>query len=191
MSSVTTPKKLTCDNGLPCIFMSKDIGWKPYDPSIETSIGTPYPPKTDSWSRNETTLYVTISSFRDKLCPITLYNLFTKALHPNRITVGVVQQNLDDDIDCLETYCKRLKEDKVQYDRLILLSKNSDGCPFSDQITMDRVNANEAKGPTWARARGSLLLKDEEFCMQIDSHMVYISSSLLLLPLLTTTTTNR
>ena len=108
------------------------------------------------------------------MCPITIYNLYTKALYPNRITLGVVQQNLDDDIDCLENYCKLLKENKFQFDRLALLSNDKE-CPFRNQITMDRVSANEAKGPTWARARGSLMLKDEEFCMQIDSHMDFVN----------------
>ena len=137
--------KLTCDNGLPCIFMSKDIGWKAYDPSVETSIGIPFPPTSNSWNDSDTTLYVTISSFRDKLCPITLYNLYTKALYPNRITLGVIQQNLDDDIDCLDNYCQILKDDKEQYDRLALLSSDKD-CPFRENIRIDRVNAYEAKG---------------------------------------------
>ena len=165
--------KLTCNNGLACVYMNKDIGWIPYDPSIETSLGKPYAPKTDSWNKTDTTLFVTISSFRDRLCPITIYNLYTKAAYPERITLGVVQQNLDDDIDCLDTYCQMLKDNQAQHDRLSLLSSDKE-CPFREKITMDRVNAHEAKGPTWARARGSLLLRDEEFCMQIDSHMDFV-----------------
>lgn len=108
---------------------------------------------------------------------MTLYNLYTKAAYPNRISLGVVQQNLDYDIDCLEAYCKMLlllKERNIQeFDRLSLLSSDKE-CPFRNQITMDRVSAHESKGPTWARARGSLMLKDEEFCMQIDSHMDFV-----------------
>lgn len=30
------------------------------------------------------------------------------------------------------------------------------------------------KGPTWARAIGSTLLEDEEFCLQLDSHMDFV-----------------
>ena len=55
---------LTCENGLACVFMSKDIGWKPYNADIEIKNGIPYPPKTDSWNKTDTSLYVTIASFR-------------------------------------------------------------------------------------------------------------------------------
>ncbi len=51
--------------------------WTPFDEDDEAGVPQPYPPKTDSWARNETTVMVSISSFRDFRCPKTLYNLFT------------------------------------------------------------------------------------------------------------------
>ena len=55
------------------------------------------------------------------------------------------------------------------------IDKDSRGkCPFEANIRMKRVNATEAKGPTWARALGSQLMEDEEFCMQTDSHMDFV-----------------
>lgn len=39
---------------------------------------------------------------------------------------------------------------------------------------MRRVEASKAKGPAWARALGSQLVGDEEFCMQIDAHMDFV-----------------
>ena len=154
-----------CGGGQACIFVGKDIGWVAYE---EKKNQIPkYPPVSDSWNRSTTTLFVTMASFRDKLCPRTLFNLFSKAKYPYRITVGVVQQNLDVDVDCLLEYCKMMIDSKSKY-------ITDETCPFVDQIRMLRVSANDAKGPTWGRALGAKLLKDEEFCMQTDSHMDYV-----------------
>lgn len=100
------------------------------------------------------------------MCPVTLYNLYTKAEYPERITVGVVQQNEAVDLDCHDHYCSLMKADE-RY-------KDWDGCPYSANIRMNRIEASMAKGPTWARAKGSQMLKDEEFCMQTDSHMDFV-----------------
>ena len=51
--------------------------WVPFDEADEAGVPQPYPPKTDSWKGNDTTIMVSISSFRDFRCPKTLYNLFT------------------------------------------------------------------------------------------------------------------
>jgi hypothetical protein len=102
---------------------------------------------------------VFISGYSDKLCPITLFNAYTKAQHPSRIFIGVVQQNEESiDLDCFFHYCK-------------LMNASLDDCPFKDNIRMTRVAAQEARGPTWARAKGITMLENEEFCMQTDSHM--------------------
>lgn len=72
-----------------------------------------HPPETDSWRRSDTTLWTGIASFRDSRCGATLFNLFTKAEYPDRVTAGVVQQNLEGDEECLSSYCK-LMEEKVR-----------------------------------------------------------------------------
>jgi hypothetical protein len=167
LSDETIKKKPKCGGGDPCIWVDKEVGWELYDPYIE-NMGQfyPFPPLTDSWNKSTSSLYFTIASFRDKLCPRTLFNLYTKAKYPNRIIAGVVQQNIDGDIDCLEEYCRLMG---------VAMKLNSDGsCPHKDNIRMDRIHASNSKGPTWARARGSLMLKDEEFCMQTDSHMDFV-----------------
>ena len=46
-----------------------------------------------------------IASFRDSRCGQTLFNLFHKAKFPDRISVGVVQQNDEGDSGCLEDFC--------------------------------------------------------------------------------------
>jgi hypothetical protein len=77
--------------------------------------------------------------------------------------VGVIQQNSADDEDCLDTYC--------------IMMTNTTGsahCPHKRNIRINRLDAADAKGPTWARALGSQLMEDEEFCMQTDSHMDFV-----------------
>ena len=47
-------------------------------------------------------IFVSIASYRDPLCKRTIADLFAKADHPERITVGVVQQNQADSAeDCI------------------------------------------------------------------------------------------
>lgn len=154
-----------CAKNQPCVFLGKNDGnWQVLledDGELH-----PHPPTSNSWSRNESTLHIAISSFRDRLCPRTLYNIFTKSAHPQRITVGVVQQNEAGDVDCLEDYCVMVAANKV------LSGASATGaCPFRDQVKITRVSASQAQGPVWARALGSQLIENEEFCMQIDAHM--------------------
>lgn len=159
-SFLSESDKPHCGGGDPCIYMDRETGWIRY---VESKGPKPFPPKSDSWKKKDTTLFLMIASFRDKLCPVTLYNLFTKAAYPERIRVGVVQQNAEDDVDCLEEYCR------------LQATKNSrSDCPFKANVRINRVDAKLAKGPTWGRALGSQMLEDEEFCMQTDAHMDFV-----------------
>lgn len=150
--------------GSSSVFLGKDFGW-------ETVLDSqpPFPTASNSWSNSDTTLYLSIASFRDKLCPSTLFNVFSKAIFPSRITVGVVQQNAIGDIDCLTGYCELMKQSGNHMNA----SVNGE-CPFEKNIRMMRVDSSTAKGPTWGRAKASTLLKDEEFCMQTDAHMDFV-----------------
>jgi len=159
-----------CGSGTPCIYLGKQEGWIEYAPTAKAK--ALYPPVSDSWNRSDSSLFVTMASFRDKLCPVTLFNIFTKASYPERVTVGVVQQNMDTDIDCFDEYCRKMREREAQ-DHPEIAASSDWKCPFENQIRMKRVSATIAKGPTWGRSQGSELLRDEEFCMQTDSHMDY------------------
>lgn len=73
-------------------------------------------------------------------CPQTLLNYFTKAKYPDRLSIGVVQQNDHGDVDCVAEYCKL---------------KNGSGegpeCPYFDNIRTVRVEAKLATGPCYGR----------------------------------------
>ena len=162
-----------CD-GKPCIFTGKTGGWIEYiDPGV-----APYSINSKSNIQvDKTEVFVSISSYRDKLCPRTIYNALIKAKNPSRVKIGVVQQNnADVDIDCLEGYCELYQnnKDKLKKDGINLYDPkypNSD-CPFKENVIMRRIKDSDAKGPVFARALGSEMISEEaEFCMQIDSHM--------------------
>jgi len=200
-------KTAKCGGGSPCVWVNKDIGWVEYIPTTDPRNAgkpQPVPPVPGSWEAESISLVISISSFRDKLCPVTLVNLFTKALYPDRLLVQVVQQNVHSvDLDCFEHYCLLMQKRWKQ--RANPVDTDTFECPYRENIHMKRINADEARGPQWARAIGSVMLQDafaaaearkaesegspmppgeskwtrispaESFCMQIDAHMDVVS----------------
>lgn len=167
-----------------------------YDPEFECTGGSsdpndrqcPYETKESDAMGLETTgwdgrlMHLNMPSFRDPLCPRTLKYLFTKAKRPNDIRVRVLQQNMDVDDDCLETYCKmmaQLREETGGGDT----SKGGpagEDCPHRDQIFVHPISAKDAAGPTYARgligqdmhaAYAKNEISPQDFCMSTDSHM--------------------
>ena len=54
-------------------------------------------------------------------------------------------------------------------------SSAQSACPFFERIAVKRFSHEEAKGPTWARAQDTDMLRDEhEFCLRTDSHMAFV-----------------
>jgi Rps23 Pro-64 3,4-dihydroxylase Tpa1-like proline 4-hydroxylase len=94
-------------------------------------------------------IFVQIASYRDPDCQWTVKDLFEKATHPERVFVGICWQFVkgEDDI-CFQ----------VPY-------------PRSEQVRVHEVDAKQSKGVCWARGLVQKLWKDEEFTLQIDSHM--------------------
>ena len=165
--------------------MGKEKGWQELDVNRNgygTQLQSVHSIKHTNPDHNSTaSLFISIASYRDSLCPVTLFNLYTKAQHPGRIHVGLIQQNNhDEDIDCLEGYCDLMKHDSrfgnIDHQR-------NYHCPFRDQITIRRINADHANGPQYARALGSDLLLSpplesftQDYCMQTDAHMNFVSA---------------
>lgn len=132
-----------CGNGKPCIYVSAH-NWIPFE-DISYKNHHPFPIKSSSWRDEKATLFLMIASFRDKLCPHTLFNLYTKAKYPDRIHVGLVQQNLAEDGDCLKEYCQLMQEAEVanKNDK----AKNSAvtlSCPYERNIRIERKDASLA-----------------------------------------------
>ncbi|KAJ3065455.1 N-acetylglucosaminyltransferase, partial [Quaeritorhiza haematococci] len=94
----------------------------------------------------EPTIFVAIASYRDKDCKNTLSNLFDNAKNPERVYVGLCEQN--DPNHPLE-------------------SCGGTG-PRVRQITM---HSKDARGPTFARYLSSTLWQEEDYFLQLDSHV--------------------
>ena len=89
------------------------------------------------------TIFVGIACYRDAECRPTVADLFAKAAHPERISVGVVMQTLPDDAFGFEQARTRF----------------------------DNIDALDSRGVCWARNRVAVLWRDETYVLQIDSHM--------------------
>ena len=97
------------------------------------------------------TIFVSIPSYRDPDCPNTLANLFQAATFPDRLLVGVCQQNTAQDIDCMQGYGLQQR---------------------SNQIKIVRMSALDAKGPMFARyVIENELYEPCDYRLMIDSHM--------------------
>lgn len=97
-------------------------------------------------------IFVSIASFRDPDCPKTIESLFTNASYPLNIYIGVCQQNAENDLDCLSGVEKK----------------------YLNNIRVSRIPDTHAKGPTYARYICSSLWNNEEYYLQIDSHLLFV-----------------
>merc|ERR1719356_2115854 len=74
--------------------------------------------------------------------------------------------------DCVSTYCD------------VMTSRGYTKCPYLDQIQTLRIEANEARGPAWARAGGAQFVRpaEHDFCLQADAHSDFATGFDVLLP---------
>ena len=98
-------------------------------------------------------IFVSIASYRDKLCSDTIKSLYENAKYPKNIYLGICQQNKINDDDCL----KGLDID-------------------NSRIKIIRIPHTEAKGPTYARYLCANLWNQEEYFLQIDSHTKFVKN---------------
>ncbi|OQS05024.1 GlcNac transferase [Thraustotheca clavata] len=109
-------------------------------------------------------IFIGIAAYRDGIkCGFSIWTAFYRAAHPEHVFVGVVDQTLPGDHICIEEYCK-----------LAQASWPGPLCRFKNQIRIDARNAAESKGPTLARYQQQQLIRDEEFCMEIDAHSQFL-----------------
>lgn len=110
----------------------------------------------DNFTISDLTVFVSIASYRDPECKSTLEDLFQKAKHPNRIFLGICQQN---NFDTPSENCISSEEQ-----------------PYSKNIRILTLPYQEAKGPTYARYLCSTLYKNEDFFLQIDAHSKFVQN---------------
>jgi glycosyltransferase involved in cell wall biosynthesis len=101
------------------------------------------------WRRDN--IFVIIPSYRDRECQWTIRDLFSKARHPDRVTVGVVwQYDPAVDADCFEFETRPEQVRSLMFSHL------------------------QSRGCSWARQQALRLWRGEEYALQIDSHMRFV-----------------
>ena len=119
------------------------------------SLFVPPPPQHSSAETATAKIVLLLAAYKDPLCGNTLAEAFMHAKYPERIYASVVQQNGDDDLDCLEEFCRIYP-----------------ACP-KDHVTIIPKSLSKSRGVMAARYHQLFGIKDEEFCLQTDSHSAF------------------
>lgn len=108
----------------------------------------------EKYNKQYNTIFVSIASYRDTECNMTLDTLYNNAMYPERIYVGICEQN---EMNNKEELC---------------LSKNV--LKYINNIRIIKLDYKDAKGPTYARYHCSKLWRGEQYYLQIDSHTTFV-----------------
>jgi hypothetical protein len=102
------------------------------------------------------TIFISIASYRDSICSKTVESLYENADFPERIFLGICEQNnpeTEENESC---------------------SKNT--FKYHSNIKKIKIPNWAAKGPTWARYLCSTLFDNQDYFCQIDSHSIFAKS---------------
>ena len=92
-------------------------------------------------------IFVSIASYQDPLLLETICSAYENAKYKDFITFGVCEQSSNGiDLDSIK---------------------------FKHQIRYELIDPVMAKGPCYARSRIQSLINDEDYYLQIDSHMIF------------------
>jgi hypothetical protein len=129
------------------------------DNSTSTPKGLSYQKITSGDFLKNGEIFVSIASYRDTECNDTIKSIYTNAKNPERIFLGICEQNNKDypSENCIK--------DNINTDPALR--------PYSDNIRIIKLDYTEAKGPTYARYFCSTLWDGQEYYLQIDSHMKF------------------
>lgn len=125
--------------------------------------------------RDDGSIFLSIASYRDENTFNTIYNAYDKAKHPEKLYVGLVQQNCHK--NCRSGIMKNLTVVDVppDDDAYQLFCDTPLGKPICDnkQIRVLNIDEPESLGPYAARFFTSKLWYGEPWFMQIDAHMTF------------------
>jgi len=149
--------------------------WETFRSTVESALDDPDLHLDQTFDvREDDSIYLAISTYRDDECPYTLQNAVSRAKHPERLFVGILQQNcvkdcwggtgwaetrrwvkVDADPDCAAQFCRN----------------NEDYC--NSNLRIIRLEEIQAYGPMFGRFLNGRLYRGENFYVQIDSHMQF------------------
>ena len=125
-------------------------------------------PKFDNLNNGQ--IFVSIASYRDTECSDTIESIFSKAKYPNRIYVGVCEQNKESEYS--ESCLKSSNLPKGNSNTSNTEETNVKDL-YKSHISVYKLDYTEAKGPTYARYFCSTLWNGQQYYLQIDSHMQF------------------
>jgi len=147
----------------------------------DLTVKTLYPWDQDYLSRMPTrredgSVYLSVVSFRDEFCPATLMEAFAKAKNPEKLFVGLVQQNCEDKCRSGILDNNKMVDVKPDADCYLLFCSSQVGKKYCNEghIRLLRMKESESLGPYLARYFASKLWNGEQWYMQIDSHMTFL-----------------
>ena len=126
--------------------------------------------------REDDSVFLSVASYRDEMCPTTLETAFAKAAHPDRLFVGLVQQNCFHDCRTGVLPNGTTSPAPPDPDCQALFCATEIGKEFCSQIRVLHVNETESLGPYAARYFTSKLWNGESWFMQIDAHMTFANN---------------
>lgn len=101
-------------------------------------------------------IFISIASYRDPQCSITLMDLLTKTNKPENLVIVICQQNDTADDEC------------INIDKINSLQKTG------AEIKLIRLLSKDARGPCWARFLIQQYWSGEQYFLQIDSHTRFV-----------------
>lgn len=107
------------------------------------------------------TIFISIASYRDEECSLTVKGIFEKAKNPENVFLGICEQNKDNSTN------------EKCFPESFLRDGSVDGRKWAKNIRYHNMDYLEAKGPTFARYFCSQLWEGEEYFLQIDSHTFF------------------
>ncbi|KAF1317618.1 Glcnac transferase, partial [Globisporangium splendens] len=143
------------------VFLDPSVQHIPLNPT-KTQLRPPPPRVPERFD-----MFVGLSVFRDGYrCAKTIFTGLKRAKNRDRIFFGVVDQVNPGDDRCVFEYCKMAAEEWPELGE----------CPYRDQLRFDEHLADDSRGPTLARHYQQKLLRNEEFCLQLDGHSIFTNN---------------
>mmetsp|Transcript_13792 Transcript_13792/g.17993 ORF Transcript_13792/g.17993 Transcript_13792/m.17993 type:complete len:611 (-) Transcript_13792:1379-3211(-) len=162
---------------LSCAKRATPLGvWEAFSSTLKSAIedeslrlDTSYGP-----AREDDSIYLSIATYRDESCPFTLKQAFERAEKPEKLFVGIVQQNCNH--DCMTGTgwgnTRRWVEGNPDIDCAMEFCSHPNTKAYCDnsQIRIFRLEETQAYGPFFSRFLNSKLWRGETFYVQIDAH---------------------
>ena len=110
------------------------------------------------------TIYISIASYRDPECQLTVEDIFLRADHPERLRVAIIDQRAENDsVPPCNQPRRPCDEDPEQV-----------MCKYKDLIEAFEILSHLSVGPVFARHLANRMYRGEYFAMQIDAHVRFI-----------------